>query len=692
MCLTKRVLFFLCFTFFFFFFFLFSVLCFFFCSARCQSSHWGTHRSKCNKTKEVATKSVSNMNFVITTTLPGANSQNSQQHIVPSGKAIPGLLEVLNLVAKGGKVNPVTLGEQAMVTKEALVWSLRSCTLKDVVNARNSLTLIPDGSPLPMTVLELVLPHLSLRDIGRASRVSKVWRQTIDKADAFWKGKIWWEPHIWALLSNLQEDFLGQANFLNWTSVLEKYDTMTQRERVQSMLSIPCCCAGCGSPLQGRHLTRAAKAVTSLVGVPDVAHLKRACFDCLNEFVITLQVARTSFPEIVRQDYVKMHGFRLDNRKCFLLHELREVCHRKRAEELEARAAKEGITARQLWEREHLPVLNFPSEGSYMDDDDDDENSDGDSGNVEETGRKRGREDHSAPEKRDSGGVTTQNEQVDPNAVWVPNYLVFEQPGEVWSPESLEVCTRRNFELLVQLQLIRVAGRREDSVGFVDCSSEPFDPQREFSGILEGTMGGGEEKVATKKRSRRKKGDDEEEYEDVRTKSRGGVDSDDEDEYDTGDHSNEDGDGKRTVANKRWVKNDQNKQRLFRPAAPESYKAMVEDPDLHAFLSRFGMEKKKRSGMHASFRIARAVFDSPPSDNDDYLVFKEGDELAVVHWMADKGWSVCYALKDPFCYTSMRRKYGFVPNNFVEIIDHWTREEIVAATPNGNGASMPVTK
>ena len=108
---------------------------------------------------------------------------------------------------------------------------------------------------------------------------------------------------------------------------------------------------------------------------------------------------------------------------------------------------------------------------------------------------------------------------------------------------------------------------------------------------------------------------------------------------------------------------------------PVSLQTLESDPDLLNFLSRFDLKDKVRDGRHAKFKLCKALWDSTvdptASEGDALLAFKAGDELVVAFWLEKRSWSICYRLSDPYDYEKNCRKYGWVPNNFVKVVESW---------------------
>jgi hypothetical protein len=104
---------------------------------------------------------------------------------------------------------------------------------------------------------------------------------------------------------------------------------------------------------------------------------------------------------------------------------------------------------------------------------------------------------------------------------------------------------------------------------------------------------------------------------------------------------------------------------------------MAHDEDLQQFLIKYGFENTPRE--QPAYKVCVALYDSV-KDGDDFLVFKKNDEMAVGFWMEKRGWSICYLLREPYDYAAQRRAWGFVPNNFVRIVDSWTPEQVKDTT------------
>lgn len=134
-----------------------------------------------------------------------------------------------------------------------------------------------------------------------------------------------------------------------------------------------------------------------------------------------------------------------------------------------------------------------------------------------------------------------------------------------------------------------------------------------------------------------------------------------------------------------------------KPAGPfSSYLEVVSDPDLIAFLKRYGYTEKREQ---PTYKLCRALFDSaPPKDKDEvdeFMPFKKGDEMVVGYYSASRGWSVVLPVKRAFDYEAQKRKwslviekrkrekvnllnyfYSKVPNVYIEVVDVWQKSEM----------------
>jgi hypothetical protein len=262
------------------------------------------------------------------------------------------------------------------------------------------------------------------------------------------------------------------------------------RKQVLLVLSVSNACNSCGMVLQPRHLSKAEKSSAILREIPALANLRSVCGDCANEFVVPQQAARSAFPAITRSDYVNLFSFKMDHRKCLLLSDLRD-CHRKRvADALEQEAARKGTTARALWEQRHVPRRSRASVvdtvRAFFEEEDEDE----------------------AVQREQEQRAAEAKELLQQRIEWVPLSLVQEQPGEEWSPDSLETVARRNLQLLLQLGLVRIIKTEATRVGFVETLEEPVPAELAPLGLAD---------TRAKKKSR--VADDEDDYEDDRSSS-----------------------------------------------------------------------------------------------------------------------------------------------------------------------------
>jgi hypothetical protein len=95
---------------------------------------------------------------------------------------------------------------------------------------------------------------------------------------------------------------------------------------------------------------------------------------------------------------------------------------------------------------------------------------------------------------------------------------------------------------------------------------------------------------------------------------------------------------------------------------------VVTDADLVRFLTRYGWAEDAR--MNPSYKRCIALFNSAKEENDaEFLPFRKNDEMVIGFWSEKRGWSAVLLLRDPFDYTSGRRKWGLVPNVYVQVME-----------------------
>ncbi len=635
--------------------------------------------------------------------------------------SVPGLAAAIDICFNGVRPDPVALTERSMSERIDAVVRMRAFVLRDVMephtpHAPAPRSVWPAGATVPAAAVGLCIRHLSLRDVCRAVRVCKAWRAAIDGNGVFWNALVWWDVGTFLPCAESQLAERLENDFGKWMALVEHSNGLSVRQQMLQVLGMANCCHSCGIVLQGRHLSKSLKTGAVVREIAELSHLGRLCGDCANEFVVPQQAARTAFPELGRTEYMQVFAFKLDNRKCLLLGQLRERRRVKRAELLEAEAAAQGLTAQQLWEAANVPsalvkLAEKPAglKARYV---------------VEED------EEDRAQREADAAAAKKLAE-LEARTVWVPVELVFEQAGEEWAADSHQTVARRNLELLQQLNLVQITKREEQRVGFVETLDVPFS---EAAGrmLLARQTG--------KKPARRRSEDDEDDYEEEKSSSsavaddgsdnsevgrgdspaprksssgaaaatasaaagkgkKGGRRRDEDDDFIDDDEEETRGRGRKGSkkggasprsksggrANGRAAKKGAKGKRgeeagaVSKPARPalfDSFAKMIHDDDLLAFLTKFGFQAARRE--QPGYKVCVALFESAKKDDDDFLQFRKDDEIAIGFWMEKKGWSIGYLLREPYDYAGQRRAWGFLPNNYVKVIDYWTPSEIKA--------------
>ena len=562
----------------------------------------------------------------------------------PLGVAgVPGLAEVVDMCVSREIIDPPKVATLCMQQRPVPVGKLRRLVLHSALVASNDLSCLSDGlgGSVDPLIVKNVMSHLALRDICSMSRVCKEWLHAIDSHVEFWKPLIWWSELSYASNAQLEAP-LGAGNLAAWVHLIVNYAQFSGRQKVLAVLSMPHSCGGCGAALHGRQLSRASKVAAAVASIETLNHLQSLCSACGDAFIVTMQTMDRTFPSISRFDLVELPSFKFDNRKSFLWGHLMGLENQVRRAALEIKANEAGISIREMWEKLH-PCSEAERRRLYQE---------------ETQGPDLDRILGMDVEEEESDGGNRDAERKSDVAVitgpiyWFPLSVVRPEESEVVVTDE-ERLMRRNLELLVQLGLAAQVKESTTEVGFAETFDTPVPD-------MEAEAGG-----SSKRDSKRRKAEDEE-LEFKMDSSSGNEDSEDS----LGD-SSADQPKKRGRPRSQDLEDDVEEFE----GMPVSLQTLESDPDLLNFLSRFDLKDKVRDGRHAKFKLCKALWDSTvdptASEGDALLAFKAGDELVVAFWLEKRSWSICYRLSDPYDYEKNCRKYGWVPNNFVKVVESW---------------------
>jgi hypothetical protein len=257
---------------------------------------------------------------------------------------LEGFADVVGMCLRLEKIPNVHKQNEACMGKRPLgLVCLRSSVLCDVLFPDNALSWEANTGECQMSteVLNLVVNYISLDCVLRCTQVCKAWWQAIDNNTEFWNSLMWWDAFC-AINNAALNAQITEPRLATWMPLLEQYNRLNGRQRVLQMLSYENSCDCCGATLQGRFRNRALKSRKALAGVGAVSHLTRVCVDCINQFCIPLQVARLEYPHLQRADHADCTSFKLDDRKCFLLSEIKFRLNVKHQKQLEADAHSRG--------------------------------------------------------------------------------------------------------------------------------------------------------------------------------------------------------------------------------------------------------------------------------------------------------------------------------------------------------------
>ena len=574
--------------------------------------------------------------------------------------------------------------------------------------------------------------HLALRDVCCLARVSRDWKVAVDGAASFWKRLVYWEPLTLLVALEAAEERRFGTDLGQWLGLLQRVRAMSLRQQVQKMLNVPASCQACGVALQGRHLSKAVKTGAVTREIPAISNLTRLCGDCGNDFVVPQQSARSLFPEIGRADYLLLRSLKLDNRKCLILSDLRHRASRKRGELLEHEARTLGISARQLWERRNVPrpkgaehLSGTDAVKAFFDEIDDED---------DDPAAKRNGETVKSTEPKKVSWVPLHLVFEQPGEEWAPD------SHETVARRNLELLQELRLVEMVKREDTQVGFVETWDTPYSEATPAPAKKQRkrkddddeddyeeEHSASPE-KRGRGRGKASSQEFRLGDDDDDDDDDDDIdsdeededsfikptkkkgaaaansanannkkkagRKKKKGAYDDDEDEMGDEGDDDDDDDGasygrkgrkkkapvaaaGSRKGGRRGSARNGKAEvPSRDRPNVIKTFAELQSNPELKTFIAKFGWSKVPHS--HPEYRVCLARYDTTEKTDDGFLKFRMRDELMVGFWNDKSGWSVCYVLNDA---RNDRGgfKWGLVANNYVEMIDWWTPQEMADA-------------
>ena len=443
---------------------------------------------------------------------------------------------------------------------------------------------------------------------------------------------------------------------------------------------------------------------------------------------------------MVGADYLLLRSLKLDNRKCLILSDLRHRASRKRGELLEHEARTLGISARQLWERRNVPRPKGAQHPSGLDavkaffDEIDDEDDDRTRHNGEATAAAAAKS--AEPKKVSWVPVHLVFEQ--PGEEWAPDSheTVARRNLELLQELRLVEMVKREETQVGFVETwdtpyseatpapAKKQRKRRDDDDEDDYEEEPSaSPEKRGRGRGKGSsqefrpgnnndgdddddddddIDSDEEDEdsfikPTKKKGAAAANNANNKKKAGRKKKKGAYDDDDEEMGDNGEDDDDD-DGasygrkgrkkKAPVAASSTSGSRKGSRRgsarngktvvpsRDRPNVIKTFAELQSNPELKAFIVKFGWVKVPHS--HPEYRVCVAKYDTSDNPDDGFLKFRMRDEMMVGFWNEKNGWSVCYLLNDARNDRG-GYKWGLVANNYVEMIDWWTPQEMVDA-------------